>query len=111
LSCFDHVHLCVDRRNPEYHDQAKFDAHLENQIAFERAARKLCQLRLNITHLHHKSSDGHAGPNRAQIDFGIRGVQAADFICWAVKRKYENNDERWYSIIAPCLEPRVALYF
>jgi hypothetical protein len=111
LCWFDHVQLCVDRRNPEYHDQSKFDWHIESRIAFERAARNMGPLQLGIAHHHHKSSEGLTGPQRAQLEFEIRGVEAADFLCWAVKRKYENNEDRWHSIIEKKLEKPVKLYF
>jgi Protein of unknown function (DUF3800) len=111
LCCSDMVQLCVDRKNPEYHDQSKFNGHIESHIAFERASRSMGPLGLGITHLHHKSADGKTSGERAQIEFAIRGVEAADFISWAVKRKYENNDERWYSILESRLERKVRMYF
>lgn len=45
------------------------------------------------------------------MEYGVRGLEAADFVCWAIKKKYENNDDTWYSLIEKRIKWKQHLYF
>lgn len=105
------IELYVDRRNREYHDQLKFDGFIEGTCAMHRAKKSLPSLALHIKHLHWNSANECKPEDRQRAEFGVRGIEAADFICWAIKRKYENNDGQWFSIIEKKLKCKKCLYF
>jgi hypothetical protein len=101
LCYFSEVELFMDRRNKEHHHNLKFDGYIESKVGIERAEKGKAPLVLNIHHYHWGSPNEFKGAERAQVEYGVRGLEAADFVCWAIKRKFENGDDRWYSIIKP----------
>jgi hypothetical protein len=111
LCFFPTVQLFVDRRNREYHSMLKFDGYLENKAGIDRAEKKKPPINLEICHYHAGSSKEFKAGKRAQVEFGIRGLVAADFVCWAIKRKFENADKQWYGLIEKRVKWKQLLYF
>jgi hypothetical protein len=111
LCHFPVVSLYVDRRNREYHSLLKFDGYIEGQAGIARAERKRDPITLKICHYHSRSADDCKPEERGQVHFGVRGLQAVDFVCWAIKRKFENNENRWYSMIEKQIRWKQHLYF
>lgn len=95
LCYYPAVELFVDRRNCEYHNLLKYDGYLEGKVGVERAEKGKPAINLQICHYHAESAKEFKAEHRAKVEFGVRGLQAADFICWAIKRKFENNDGKW----------------
>src|ERR1019366_10032109 len=93
------VELFTDRRNRETHKLLKFDGYLEGKTGIERAEKGKPPVNLQIHHYHWKSADEFSAERRAVVEAGVRGIEAADFVCWAIKRKFEDGDNRWFSII------------
>jgi len=62
------------------------------------------------SYYHWDSPSEFKAEQRAQVDYGVRGLEAADFVCWAVKKKYENNDDEWFSKIQGRLKWKQHLY-
>lgn len=113
-SCCLHpaIELSVDRRNREYHDQLKFDGYIEGTAAVARANKSLPALNLKIHHLHWNSAnDERKAEERPKVQFRVRGIEAADFICWAIKRKYENQDDQWFKIIEKLVKCKKCMFF
>lgn len=110
LCYFPAVELFMDRRNKENHHNLKFDGYLESKAGIARAEANKPQLQLCIHHYHWGSPNEFKAQQRATVEYGVRGLEAADFICWAIKRKYENADGRWYSIIESKIRWKQALY-
>jgi len=111
LCYFPAVELFADRRNRETHKLLKFDGYLEVKTGIERAEKGKPPINLQIHHYHWKSAEEFRAEERATVEFGVRGIEAADFVCWAIKRKFENRDERWYSLIAKRVRWKQHLYF
>ena len=111
LCHFPEVTLYCDRRNREYHNLLKFDGYIEGQAAVERANRKKAPLKLQIEHCYWSSPYECAGADRAAAEFGVRGVEAADFVCWATKSKFEDRKEAWLSLIEKKVRWSQSLYF
>lgn len=111
LCYFPAVELFADRRNRETHRLLKFDGYLEVKTGIERAEKGKPPINLQIHHYHWKSAEEFKAEQRAEVEFGVRGIEAADFICWAVKRKFENGDNRWYSLIERRVRWKQHLYF
>lgn len=111
LCYFPSVELFIDRRNREYHNLLKFDGYLEGKVGIERAEKGLPPITLVIHHYHWKSANEFKAEQRANVDFGVRGIEAADFVCWAIKNRFENNNDRWYSLIAKRIKWKQHLYF
>lgn len=111
LCYFPAVGLFVDRRNRENHNLLKFDGYVEGKTVEARSAKGKPPLKLRICHYHAKSAQEHKAEERAQVEFGIRGIEAADFICWAIKRKYEDGNDRWYSLIEKRIKWKQELFF
>lgn len=111
LCYYPAVELFVDRRNREYHNLLKYDGYLEGKVGIERAEKGKPVIDLQICHYHADSAKEFKAEQRARVEFGIRGLQAADFVCWAIKRKFENNDDKWYSLIEDRIKWRQYLYF
>ena len=111
LSCHAGVELFVDRRNRETHHNSKFDGYIETRTGIERAQRDKEPLNLVIHHYHSELAKKFTGGQRAQIEYGVRGLEAADFVCWAVKRKYENGEAQWYALIEECVKCKQVLCF
>lgn len=74
------VHLIVDAQNKEVHSGKHFDGYIETK-AFESSP--------NIRLLQIEHLDSHRD----------RRLRAVDYFAWAVFRKYEHNDERFYNVI------------
>lgn len=111
LCYFPGVELFVDRRSRETPAQLKFDGYLESKTGIERAEKNKPPLNLTIWHYHWGSPNEHKGAARAGVEYGVRGIEASDFVCWAIKKKYENGDDQWYKIIEPKVRWRQTLYF
>src|SRR5260370_17488786 len=111
LMFYDDVQLYIDKRSKEYHDLLKFDGYIETQIATCRAVKDKPKLALTIRHYSSKCSQGLTGSERANVDFAIRGIEAADFACWAVRSKFEKSDDRWIKLIEKKIGWKQTLYF
>jgi Protein of unknown function (DUF3800) len=111
LCYFPSVELFVDRRNREYHNLLKYDGYLEVKAGLERAEKGKPVINLQICHYHSGSAKEFKAEQRAYVEFGIRGLEAADFVCWAIKRKFENGDSKWYSLIEKRIRWKQHLYF
>lgn len=111
LCYFPAVELFVDRRNREYHNMMKFDGYIESKVGIERAERGKPPINLTIHHYHSGSASEFKAEQRAQVEFGIRGLEAADFVCWAVKRRFEDGNKDWYELIEKLMKWRQHLYF
>jgi hypothetical protein len=51
------------------------------------------------------------GAERIAAEFGVRGVEVADFVCWAIKSKYEDEKETWFSLLEKKTRWAQFLYF
>jgi hypothetical protein len=111
LCYFPEISLYCDRRNREYHNLLKFDGYIEAQAAIERADKKKPPLNLQIEHSYWRSPREVSGAERAAAEFGVRGVEAADFVCWAIKSKYEDGKDTWLSLIEKKVRWAQFLYF
>jgi hypothetical protein len=111
LCYFPAVELFVDRRNREYHNLLKFDGYLEGKVGIKRAEKELPALNLQIHHLHHGSAHECKTEEKPRVEFGIRGIEASDLVCWAIKRKFEDGDEQWYKLIEKRIKNKQQLYF
>lgn len=111
LCYFPTVKLFIDRRNVEYHDQLKFDGYLESKTGIERAEKGKPPINLHIYHYYWGSAKEFKAEQRAEVEFGIRGIEAADFVCWAIKQKFENANGIWYSVIEKRIKWKQHLYF
>jgi hypothetical protein len=111
LCYFPAVELFADRRNRENHNLLKFDGYIESKAGIERAEKGKDPLNpLLIHHYHSNSVNECKGAERAQVEYGVRGLEAADFVCWAIKKKYENGDKTWYSMIEKKMKWSQKLY-
>ena len=104
------VELFMDRRNRETHNMLKFDGYIESKAGILRAEKGKVPLKLCIHHYHSDSTRECTGGERAQVEYGVRGLEAADFICYAIKRKYENGDDHWYKLIQASIKWKQTLY-
>ena len=111
LCYFPEVELFVDRRNRETHNQLKFDGYIESKAQIARAEKGKDPLNLTLRHFHSDSANEYTAGERARVEYGVRGLEAEDFVCWAIKKKYENGDDRWYKIIEPKVRWKQTLYF
>jgi hypothetical protein len=111
LCTLPEIELFVDSRNPEYHDYLKFDGFIQTNAGIERANKRRSPLALKTHHLHWNSPNECKPGDRALMEFGVRGLEAVDFICWAIKRKYEDNDDQWFKVIEKLLRKKQHLYF
>lgn len=111
LCYFPEVELYVDKRNRETHEFLKFDGYIESKAGIARAEKRRPPINLRILHYHDQSVTECPQEQRTQVEFGVRGLQAADFVCWAIKCKFENGRDRWYSILEPRIRWRQCLYF
>jgi len=110
LCYFPAVELFVDRRSREHHNLLKFDGYVESKVGIDRAEKKKAPLNLTIHHYHSGSAREFTAEQRAGVEFGIRGLEAADFVCWAIKRKFENGEDEWYSLIEKRVRWKQLLY-
>jgi len=111
LCYFPAIELFVDRRNREYHNLLKFDGYLEVKAGIERAEKNMPPLNCTIHHLHHGSANECKPEEKHRVEFGIRGIEAADFACWAIKSKFEDGNDRWYKLIEKRVKWKQHLYF
>lgn len=105
------VTLWVDRRNREYHHQLHFDGYIETQIQLKRAESKQERMILNIKHIGPDTLKATPTDGKSEIQFGLRGLEAVDFVCWAIKRRFENGDKRWMQLLEKRIRFRNHLYF
>ena len=111
LCYFSAVELFADRRNRENHNLLKFDGYLESKAGIERAEKGKPPLNpLLIHHYHSNSANECKGPERSRVEYGVRGLEAADFVCWAIKKKYENGHGEWYSLMEKRIKWKQRLY-
>jgi|SRR5579859_1385512 len=111
LCYFPAVDLFVDRRNREYHKLLKFDGYIEGKLGIERAEKGKSPLNLQISHLHANSVQEAKAEHKERAEFGVRGIEAADFMCWAIKSKFEDRNDRWYKLIEKRIKWNQHLYF
>jgi hypothetical protein len=111
LCSMQDIELFVDRRNREYHNLLKFDGYIEGKTGIERAKKLRPPLNMHIHHLHWNSASECKTEDRPLTEFGVRGLEAVDFICWAIKKKYENGDNQWFSLVEKRLRKKQHLYF
>jgi hypothetical protein len=74
--------VVVDQRSKETHSKLKFDGYVETRLVGDCGHSD----ELNISH--EESHD-------------VLGLQAVDFISWALFRKYERKDDKYQKMIAP----------
>jgi hypothetical protein len=111
LCYFPAVDLFVDRRNREYHKLLKFDGYIEGKVGIERAEKGKSPLGLSISHLHANSVQEAKAEHKQRAEFGVRGIEAADFVCWAIKCKFEDGNDRWFKLIEKRIKWTQHLYF
>ena len=110
LCYFPEVELFMDRRNVETHNNLKFDGYIESKVGIARAEKLKAPLNLVIHHYHWGSPNEFKAEQRARVEYGVRGLEAADFVCWAIKKKYEDGDDRWYALIETKVKWKQALF-
>jgi hypothetical protein len=110
LCFFPQIELFVDRRSREYHNLLKFDGYMEGKAGIARAEKGKPPINFQIRHYHWNSALDFKAEERARVEYGVRGLEATDFVCWAIKKKYENNDEEWYSILERKIRWKQKLY-
>ena len=96
---------------PEFHNLLKFDGYIESRAGIERAEKSKPPINLTIYHYHSGSASEFKAEQRAKVEFGVRGLEAADFICWAIKRKFEDQNNEWYALIEKRVKWKQHLYF
>lgn len=111
LSLYPAVTLWVDKRNREYHRQLHFDGYIETEIQLKRAEAKKERMALTIRHIGPDDLNATPLSGKAEIQFALHGLEAVDFVCWAIKRWFENGDDRWRPLIAKRIRFRQPLYF
>jgi Protein of unknown function (DUF3800) len=110
LCHFEEVHVYADRRSRDLPNLLKFDGYIESKAGIARAEKGKNPLSLSILHYSWNSPNDFAGPERARVEYGVRGLEAADFVCWAIKRKFENGDDQWFKIIEKKIQWKQHLY-
>ena len=83
--------MALDRRRTRNLSTTEFNAHLQAGIEFYLPAGAYLDI-------HHCDST---------TDIGI---QAVDFVCWALYQKYQREDTHWYEIIAPRIASERVLF-
>lgn len=83
ISNFHNINLIYDLRNKETHQKRHFKEHLETKI-YGMALEKEISIEMQIN-----------GLNSDQC----YGLMAVDFFSWAIYRKFEFNDDKFYSLI------------
>ncbi|MCC4238748.1 DUF3800 domain-containing protein [Thalassospira povalilytica] len=76
------IDLTVDQRNKETHHKLPFDGYVKTQIITE------CNHSSKLTISHRESHD-------------VIGLQAVDFVSWAIFRKFEHDDARFFNLLKP----------
>jgi len=74
--------IVVDQRNKETHHKMKFDGYLETRLLAD------CEHMDTLTIEHCESHD-------------VLGLQAVDFVSWALFRHYEHKDDSFKKIVQP----------
>src|SRR5271154_1257123 len=111
LCHFPAVELFVDRRNREFHNLLKFDGYIESRAGIERAEKGKPPIDFTIHHYHSGSASEFKAEQRAIVEFGVRGLEAADSVCWAIKRKFEDQNNEWFALIEKRVKWKQHLYF
>jgi hypothetical protein len=99
LCHFDQVNLSLDRRNDEQTSCTRLEGYLECSVGIERALRGKLPLNLQMHHYHAGSVEQASAGARSIVECSLRGIQAADAVCWAINRSYEFADRRWLKLI------------
>jgi hypothetical protein len=86
------VQLIADARSKESHPNLKFDGYIETEI-YQNSTKPIY---LEITHVDSSISSG---------------VRMVDYFCWAINRKYEHGDDRFYKIIESKLCEKKMYFF
>ena len=89
---YDSVHLYVDETSKQTHDQLHFDGYIKNEALLKKGRNFF----LEIVH-----GDSNV----------VAGISAADFTCWAVFRRYEYNDARFFNLIRQKIKTLKTFYF
>jgi hypothetical protein len=89
---YDNVHLYVDETSKQTHDQLHFDGYIRNEALLKKGR----NFPIEIVH-----GDSNV----------VAGISAADFICWAVFRKYEYNDVRFNNLLRHKIKTLKTFYF
>jgi hypothetical protein len=89
---YDDVHLFVDETNKQTHNLLEFDVYIKNGALLT----KKRNFPLEIVH-------GNSSV--------IHGISAVDFVSWAIFRKYESDDTRFFDIIKQKLGVYKTYYF
>ena len=74
--------LFADQRSKETHDKMTFSTYIHSRLIKECQHAEAC-------HIHYRESHD------------VIGLQAADFICWALFRYYEHDDHTYQAMIQP----------
>ncbi len=111
LCYFPAIDLYVDRRNRETHEYLKFDGYIEGKTAEERADKGKPAIQLSFYHYHSDEPKQCKPDQKDRAIFGVRGLEAADLVCWAVKCRYENREPKWHALIQDRIISVQHLYF
>lgn len=89
---YDEVHLYVDETSKQTHDLRHFDGYIKTGALLTK---------------------GHSFPFEiVHADSNVvAGVSAADFICWALFRRYEYNDPRYFDLFKHKVATLKRFYF
>ncbi len=85
------ISLIVDRRNKETHGHMNFDGYIETKIMAD------CEHNADFTISHDDSNDK-------------LGLQAVDFIAWALFRHYEHSDPQFFNLFNKNVGKRTCWY-
>jgi len=92
ILCYDEVHLFVDETSRQTHDLLHFNGYIRTGALLSRKR----NFPLEIVH-------GNSNV--------IHGISAADYVSWAIFRKYESRDERFFDLIKHKITNLKTYYF
>jgi len=92
ILCYNDVHLYVDETSKQTHDQNHFDGYIKTEALLKKGY----NFPFEIVH-----GDSNV----------IAGISAADFICWALFRRFEYNDARFFDLIKHKIKTLKRFYF
>lgn len=88
------VEVFVDRRSKEKHSLKHFDGYIETKV-YEKAFEEKKLVQLNICH-----EESHR----------VYGIAAADYVSWAVFRRFESRDSRFWELVKNKVRTITGLY-
>ncbi len=78
------INFTVDMRSKETHKQMPFNGYIQTRLATD----------LDYPH---EMVIKHCDSSQ------VKGLQAVDFLCWSIFRKYEHGDDQFYNLLKPKL--------